>query len=184
MWWFLGVLPSHFSSKIHCLQKNTKPCAQWVLGLCRERQRGMREGSLILMLLLVHRLLAHHWGPRFMAAARVFLSPTACEGRWELGQALPLVPPTHVSGVAWPWCFMVGVPLSPAAAAAPWPLPAMLRVTFWFCFLYLFLALRFPSRIAPGCGNRTVWPRPQPRPRGGPRQDGSTLLFSFTALQK
>ena len=143
----------------------------------------MREGSLILMLLLVHPLLPHHFAPQFMAVAHTLQSLTARGERWELGQALPPVPPTYISEVPWPLCCMAGVPLS-LDAAAPRPLPTMLEVSFWFCFLYLFLALRFPSRIAPGCGNRTVQPQPQPQPGGGPGQDGSMLLCSFTALQK
>lgn len=143
----------------------------------------MREASLILMLLLLHPLLAHHFAPQFMAMAHTLLSLTAHGERWESGQALPPVPPTHISEAPWPLCCMAGVPLS-LAAAAPWLLPTILKVSFWFCFLYLFLALRFLSRIAPGRGNRMVQPRPQPRPHGGPRQDGSMLLCSFTTLQK
>lgn len=135
------------------------------------------------MLLLVYPLLAHHFYSQFMAMAHVLLFLTACRERWELGQALPLVIPTHILEVPCPLCFMAGVPLS-LAAAAPRPLPTMLKVSFWFCFLYLFLALRFLSRIALGHGNGTVKPQPQPQPHGGPGQDGSPLLCSFIALQK
>jgi len=45
----------------------------------------MREGSIILMLLLVHSLHAHHFTPQFIAVAHTRLSLAARGERWEPG---------------------------------------------------------------------------------------------------
>lgn len=144
--------------------------------VCALRGKGKETHSLFSLLLP---LLAHHFSPQLVTMAHTLLSLTAHGERWKPGQTQPQVPLVHVLGVPWLRSCIAGVPLS-LAAAAPWSLPTMLKVSFWFCFLCLFLALRFPFRIAPGRGNRMVWPQP----RSAPGQDRSTLLCSFTALQK
>lgn len=121
----LDILPSHFYSKIECLQKNNELRVQLMLCLCFERS-GEREAFLIRMLFLP--LLAHHFFPHLVTMAHTLLSLTAHGERWKPGQALPQVTPIQVLGVPWLLSCMEGVLFS-LAAAAPWSLPTMLNAS-------------------------------------------------------